>query len=49
MINKKRNYNANYEAPVLEILEVKIEQGFAASGVGGIIMEQPEMGNEIDW
>lgn len=27
----KKNYLSQYEAPALEIIEVKIEQGFAAS------------------
>lgn len=31
MINQQKNNKANYEAPTLEIIEVKIEQGFAAS------------------
>ena len=49
MINKQKNYNANYEAPTLEIIEVKIEQGFAASDGTNIFIEQPTMGEEIGW
>ena len=30
----KKNYLSPYEAPALEIIEVKIEQGFAATSVG---------------
>ena len=32
MINRQKNYNANYEAPVMEVIEVEVEQGFALSG-----------------
>ena len=32
MINRQRNDKANYEAPVVEIIEVEVEQGFALSG-----------------
>ena len=31
----KKDYLSPYEAPTLEIIEVKIEQGFAASPGGG--------------
>ena len=48
MINKQKNYNANYEAPTLEIIEVKIEQGFAGSnadssneGIGNRFEDMP--------
>ena len=45
MINKQKNYNANYEAPTLEIIEVKIEQGFAGSNgnesIGDRFGDQP--------
>ena len=46
MINKQKNYNANYEAPTLEIIEVKIEQGFAASD-GNV--EDPIEGTPGSW
>ena len=28
---RQDNYNVNYEAPVVEVIEVEVEQGFAAS------------------
>ena len=31
MNNYEKNFKKNYEAPTLEIIEVKIEQGFAGS------------------
>lgn len=31
---KKANFKENYEAPNVEIIEVEVEQGFAASGSG---------------
>ena len=45
----KKNYLNPYEAPALEIIEVKIEQGFAATD-GSI--EKPGLGNngeDIGW
>ena len=51
MINQQKNNKANYEAPTLEIIEVKIEQGFAASpgGSGGNIEEIGGMKPDLDW
>lgn len=34
MTNYEKNFKKNYEAPTLEIVEVKIEQGFAGSNAG---------------
>lgn len=34
----------DYESPQMEVIEVQIEKGFAASN-----LEDPELGNEIDW
>ena len=48
---KKNNLNP-YEAPALEIIEVKIEQGFAASTPGEGSIEKPGLGNggnDIGW
>ena len=47
MINQQKNNKANYEAPTLEIIEVKIEQGFAATG----IRNEPigDTKPELDW
>ena len=28
---RQDNYNVNYEAPVVEVIEVEVEQGFAGS------------------
>ena len=40
----KKNYLNPYEAPALEIIEVKIEQGFAAS-----TEDNEEGGDNIPW
>lgn len=48
----KKNYLNPYEAPALEIIEVKIEQGFAASTPGEGLIEKPGLGNggnDYDW
>jgi hypothetical protein len=42
----KKNYLSLYEAPALEIIEVKIEQGFAASPLGGAWTEDIVDGGE---
>ena len=31
----KKDFIANYEAPLVEVLEVNVEQGFATSGESG--------------
>ena len=31
----KKDFIANYEAPLVEVLEVNVEQGFASSGEPG--------------
>lgn len=35
-----------YEAPIIEIIEVEVEKGFALSGRG---MESPTESSEISW
>ena len=45
---KKENFFEVYEAPVVEIVEVQVEKGFAATGgnesVGGDIIDDFEWG-----
>lgn len=38
----KKDWNANYEAPHVEIIEVEIEQGFATSYTSGGIDDLEE-------
>lgn len=45
----KKNYLSPYEAPALEIIEVKIEQGFAASPLGGGVGEDHIDDGIYDW
>ena len=45
----KKNYLNPYEAPALEIIEVKIEQGFAASPLGGAWTEDLEDDGFYEW
>ena len=45
----KKNYLSPYEAPALEIIEVKIEQGFAASPLGEGWTEDLEDGGNYEW
>lgn len=39
--------NKNYESPEVEIIEVEIEEGFAASGNNPL--EDPSNGGNHDW
>lgn len=32
---RKENFNVNYDAPQVEVIEVEVEQGFAASNAEG--------------
>lgn len=45
----KKNYLSPYEAPALEIIEVKIEQGFAVSPGGGWTEDIVDGGEDTGW
>ncbi len=35
-----------YEAPQIEVFEVKVEEGFAQSNAS---LERPDLGGDVDW
>jgi hypothetical protein len=39
-----QSYNMNYETPVIEVVTIEIEKGFAGSNI-----ENPEIGEETEW
>ena len=49
MINRLGSYNANYEAPIMEIVNVEVEQGFSVSGVSEQMERIGNRNEDAEW